>query len=199
MTSSPNRIHILTERLALCRPNENDLRAIYEIHADPETNRHNPKGPMQSESEAVDILAHWQAEWDDKGWGYWSIALCSNPERIIGFGGISTRPRFGGNSLLQKLMAENAANLYFRFRPEAWGRGYANEMAQQALQLAFGAAGVQRVVGITRESNTLSRKALERIGLSFHEHSNDVPGQEPSLVYAIDAASFAVQTAAIPC
>jgi RimJ/RimL family protein N-acetyltransferase len=199
MTSMPNRIHLLTERLALCRPSESDLRAIYEIHADPETNLHNPKGPMQNESEAVDVLAHWQVEWADKGWGYWSIALRSDPERIIGFGGISTRPRFGGNTLLQSLMRQNAANLYFRFRPEAWGRGYANEMAQQALQLAFGAAGVQRVVGITRESNTLSRKALQRIGLSFHEHSNDVPGQEPSLVYAIDAASFAVQTAAIPC
>jgi RimJ/RimL family protein N-acetyltransferase len=199
MTPSPNRIHILTERLALCRPNEDDLRAIYEIHADPETNLHNPKGPMQNESEAVDVLAHWRAEWDDKDWGYWSIALRSDPERVIGFGGISTRPRFGGNSLLQKLMAENAANLYFRFRPEAWGCGYANEMAQQALQLAFGTAGVQRVVGITRESNTLSRKALQRIGLGFHEHSDDVPGQEPSLVYVIDAASFSAHAAATQC
>lgn len=193
MKSTPSRVNALTERLVLYRPSEADLGAIHEIHADPETNRHNPDGAIQSEREANEMLARWKAEWRDQGWGYWSVALRGEPERIIGFGGISTRPRFGGGALVRMLGQKSAANLYFRFRPQAWGCGYANEMAQQALRLAFGKAGLQRVVGITRESNTSSRKVLERLGLNLLEISDDASGREPSYVYAIDAAVFVAQ------
>ncbi|PRC92811.1 GNAT family N-acetyltransferase [Solimicrobium silvestre] len=187
------RKHIISDRLVLFRPTEDDLSAIYEIHADPATNLFNPKGPMQSISTAVELLAHWQSEWDDKGWGYWSIALRSEPERIIGFGGVSNRPRFGGSALVQRLNSQNAANLYFRFRPDTWGLGYANEMAQQALRLAFDEAGLDCVFGIARESNVASRRVLERLGLNFVELSEDESGVDSNAVYSIDARTFSTR------
>ena len=184
---------VVTDRLILYRPSEAYIDAIYQIHAHPETNRYNPHGPMQSVHEANDLLKHWQSEWDEKRWGYWTVALRSDPRQIIGFGGISSRPRFGGSELTERLKLQNAANLYFRFAPESWGFGYAHEMAAKALELAFNQVGLQRVFGITREANYPSRRALEKLGLIYLETSNDnhVPGAQ--LIYAIDADSYAKQ------
>jgi RimJ/RimL family protein N-acetyltransferase len=192
MNSSPERIHMQTERLVLYRPSPADIAAIYAIHADPVLNRFSLRGPMRDETQAVDTLTHWHAEWEDQGWGHWSIATRAEPDRIIGFGGLSTRPRFGGAELVESLRQQHAANLYFRFSQDSWGKGYANEMAQQALQLAFGAANLRRVIGITSESNTSSRRALERLRLRYVEPYiyPDVPGHEPNLLYAIDAENF---------
>jgi RimJ/RimL family protein N-acetyltransferase len=184
---------IVSDRLILYRPRQDHLQSIYEIHANPDTNQFNPLGSMQNMMEAVELLQHWQLEWTEKQWGYWSIALGIEPDRIVGVGGISNRPRFGGKALVERLSKENAANLYIRFRPEAWGSGYASEMAEMALEMAFNQIGLKAVLGITRESNMPSRRALERLGLKFVEQSIDNHELGPQLIYSIDSESYAIQ------
>ncbi|MFZ6863533.1 GNAT family N-acetyltransferase [Undibacterium sp. Ji67W] len=185
-----NREHSFSDRLILYRPSADDFQAVFDIHANPQTNHFNPQGPMTTLEEAHGVLAHWQTEWDEKQWGYWSVALRSDPERIIGFGGISNRPRFGGNALVERLQRLHAANLYFRFSPEVWGSGYANEMAEKALDMAFNQIGLKAVLGLTRETNAPSRRALERLGFEFIEMSDDEHALGPQYIYAIDAKTY---------
>ncbi len=59
---------VTTPRLVLRRPSETDLEAIFEVHSDPETNVHNPAGPMTDPSEALLRLAEWQRGWLEQGY-----------------------------------------------------------------------------------------------------------------------------------
>jgi len=192
---SHRREHLVSGRLIFYRPGDDDIKAIFDIHADPDTNRFNPHGPMKNEDEAWTLLHHWQAEWDEKQWGYWSIALRSDPDRIIGFGGISNRPRFGGTDLVEHLRKIDGANLYFRFSPQAWGQGYAIEMAEKALETAFVDIGLKTVLGLTRETNKPSRKILERLGLKFIGMSSDQHELGAQCIYAMNAENFRMKSA----
>lgn len=170
-----------TARLWLRALREQDLDAVYELHADPVTNRFSPGGPMQSREAAAELLQGWLAHWQAQGFGYWAIALRERPEELIGLGGIMSRPVAGQPGLY----------LYFRFRPQHWGQGYASEMAQAALALAFEHLQAGAVQAVVQPANTPSRKTLDRLGLLLKGSLADVPGQPPSLQYEISAARWA--------
>lgn len=170
-----------TARLLLRAPREQDLDEIYGLHADPVTNRFSPGGPLHSAEAAAALLQGWLAHWQSQGFGYWVIAEREHPEQLLGCGGIMNRP-IGGQPGLY---------LYFRFRPHAWGRGYASEMAQAALSQAFDILHAPAVQAVVQPANTPSRKTLERIGMLLKGSLADVPGQAPSLVYEITAARWA--------
>lgn len=170
-----------TERLLLRAPADADLDTLFEVHADPVTNHHSPHGPLHERAEAQELLQQWQAHWQQRGYGYWVIALREQPAEVIGFGGIMAKPIDGQEGL----------NLYFRFRPQAWGQGYASEMALTALGLAFTQLQAPAVLAVVRPANTPSRKTLERIGMRLKGSLADVPGQAPSLLYELTAVQYA--------
>lgn len=170
-----------TARLLLRAPREQDLDALYELHADPVTNRFSPGGPLHSREAAAALLQGWLAHWQAQGFGYWMIAERERPDRLLGSGGVMNRPVAGQPGLY----------LYFRFHPHAWGRGYASEMAQAALAQAFEPLHAQAVQAVVQPGNTPSRKTLERIGMLLKGSLADVPGQPPSLLYEISASRYA--------
>ncbi len=172
---------MLTQRLILKRPTEADIDAIFELHSDPRTNTHNPAGPMQTRAAAAELFKTWDASWLEHGYGYWTVTLLSEPKTVIGFGGVmkkSIAPDLYGN------------NLYFRFRPEVWGRGYAGEMVSAALAHTFDKMGQERVFGSTRVSNISSRKTLERASFKLIGTVEDVPDREPSVLYRLERSAF---------
>ena len=172
---------LLTPRLALRAPQPSDLEAMFELHADPVTNRFSPSGPVATREASEALLAGWLAHWQAEGFGYWAITYRERPDQVVGFGGVMRRTVDGVSNLY----------LYFRIRPHAWGQGLASEMALAALNLAFDSLHEQRVLAVVVPANTPSRKTLERIGLLLKSSLADVPGQPPSLVYEITAERFA--------
>lgn len=142
-----------TDRLLLCRPEPADLRDHHAIHADPATNVHNPAGPQTDLATNEQQLAAWSWHWRKYGYGYWTVRLAATGE-VIGFGGV--RPAIGD---------ENGLNLAYRFRPTAWGNGYAQELARAALDLARAKAPGEPVVALIVPANTPSIKVAERLGL----------------------------------
>lgn len=180
-----------TARLTLRAPEASDLDAVFEVHADPITNRFNPAGALTSREAAQALLDGWQAHWQAQGFGYWAIALREQPEQLLGFGGIMAKPIEGHQSRLD-------LNLYFRFRPQAWGQGYASEMAMAALALAFDQLRAPAVLAVVRPSNMPSRKTLERIGMRLKGALADVPGQAPSLLYEMSAEHYATVPKQVP-
>ncbi|GLZ78642.1 GNAT family acetyltransferase [Actinorhabdospora filicis] len=148
--------HAHTARLCLRRPAPGDHTAMHEIHADPRTNEHNPGGPAGDPHETRAWLDGWIAEWDEHGLGYWSVRETCEGE-VIGLTGVR-RADIGGLA---------SYNLAYRFRPETWGRGYAQEAADAAVTAAARADPARRVAAVLRPSNAPSRKIALRAGLSY--------------------------------
>ena len=168
-----------TARLILRAPHVGDATAFFEIHADPETNRFNPAGPMTREraTSAFEAdLAHWQRH----GHGMWTISARASPDAVIGFGGLARR-LFGETERL---------NLGFRFGTPAWGRGYATEFAQAALATAWTALRAAEVWATVRENHAASRRVVEKIGMTRRDRVADPrAGVAASLWYAVESST----------
>jgi ribosomal-protein-alanine N-acetyltransferase len=170
-----------TARLLLRAPTADDLETVFELHADPISNRFSASGPTPTREASSELLDSWLAHWQAQGFGYWAIEAREQPGQVIGFGGVMSRTVAGVSGL----------HLYFRFQPQAWGQGLASEMAIAALDLAFGTLQAPAVLAVVLPPNTPSRKTLERIGMLLKSSSAELPGQALSLVYEMTAERFA--------
>ena len=75
------------------------------------------------------------------------------------------------------------AELGYRLRREAWGKGYGTEGAQALVAEAFGRLGFDRVRAQTMAVNLGSRRVLEKAGLQhvetvFPRFPHPIPGDE---------------------
>lgn len=168
-TSSPFAL-LQTPRLILRAPVPGDAAAVLAIHADPETNRHNPSGPMQSLTEAQARVRDWISDWSEHGLGYWCVSTLTQPQDVIGVSGVRVM-EWSGRQVL---------NLYYRFAPEAWGKGYAAEVASEAVRAAGALLPELPVVARIRPTNASSMRVAERAGLVRRPHL-DTPEH---LIYA---------------
>jgi RimJ/RimL family protein N-acetyltransferase len=142
-----------SERLLLCRPTIADADAYFAINSDPATNVHSPAAPISDPACASPVLELWSRHWREEGYGYWTVR---DPEsgHVLGFGGV--RPPLRG---------EDFINLYYRFRPSAWGKGYATEVGRSALSLASKVAPGLVVLALIRPANQPSIAVARRLGM----------------------------------
>ncbi|RSN13007.1 N-acetyltransferase [Nonomuraea sp. WAC 01424] len=153
--------------MVLSRVRPEDLQAVHEIHADPRTNLYNSAGPTVDLEASRAMLDLWLADWDETGIGYWAARLAGQ-SRVLGIGGIRHAAIEGTDAL----------HLYYRFRPDAWGHGYAVELARAALRVGRGLGTVVAVIG---DANAPSRRVAERAGL---HRTRTIPyGGVPSDLY----------------
>jgi RimJ/RimL family protein N-acetyltransferase len=145
---------VRTDRLILRLPRLEDENAIFAIHANPETNQHNPAGPMKDLTEAQERISQWIGDWSAHGIGYWCISTLNDPQ-VIGVSGVRVM-EWSGRQVL---------NLYYRYAPDAWGKGYAAEVAKEAVKAAKIHLPELPVVARTRPTNISSMRVAERAGL----------------------------------
>ncbi|RVX38180.1 RimJ/RimL family protein N-acetyltransferase [Nonomuraea polychroma] len=158
---------VQTARMLLSRVTGDDLPAVHELHSDSRTSVYNPSGPSPDLESSRAMLDLWLADWDERGLGYWAARLLGEPE-VIGFGGLRHAVVDG----------EHVLNLYYRFRPSAWGHGYALELAEAALRVG---KRLGTVVAVIRDTNAPSRRVAERAGM---RRDRTIPyGGVPSDVY----------------
>jgi RimJ/RimL family protein N-acetyltransferase len=82
------------------------------------------------------------------------------PEHVIGVAGLKVAAiKMPGDA------AFRALNLYYRFRPTAWGRGYAAEAVGAALGHARTLRADLPVCALIRADNEPSRRLAARLGL----------------------------------
>lgn len=177
-----------TPRLLLRAPGVEDLGSLLRLNADPAVCRFcacsTPLGREATEAQLQAWLSHWQAE----GFGHWAIAEQGRPDEVIGFGGVMRRSVGGHRGLY----------LYYRIAPQAWGRGLAAEMAQQALSLAFDELREGTVMASVQPANAPTRKTLEQLGLRLKGAVTEMPGLAASLLYELSASRWATQPRAEP-
>ena len=144
-----------TDRLILRRPEGADEAAALDLHTDPRTNRHHPAPAMVTRASSARIFHEIGLHWYRHGFGVWAVATQEDPHTLIGFTGLSHR-------LVQ---SRPALNLYYRYIPEAWGRGYATEGAREAVRLAEKLLPGLPVVAYTTIDNIGSQLTAQAAGL----------------------------------
>lgn len=163
-----------TERLLLRRPVPDDAASHFALHGDPATNLYNPSGPITDRRESGAILDEWCEHWDRAGFGYWAVSLRSDPDAVVGFGGIMRKTVAGAARL----------NLYFRLAPHVWGRGLATELGRSALDQASRVEESRETYALVRPDNLQSIAVIRKLGLVLVGEVDDVPGSGPSLLFA---------------
>jgi RimJ/RimL family protein N-acetyltransferase len=127
-----------------------NLPELVRLKADPRVFSamlHGVRTPERTREELEDDIDFWQV----RGYGTWAVHSLAD-ESFLGIAGLMERPDGRGVALR------------FAFWPEVRGRGYAREAAGAAL--AFGhRAGLARIIGVARETNTASRTVLAEIGM----------------------------------
>ncbi|MBB1244654.1 GNAT family N-acetyltransferase [Streptomyces durbertensis] len=155
-----------TSRLLLRRPTEADVEAILAIHRDPATCLHNPSDALTELTEAEELYQRWNDQWSRCGYGYW-VARAHDSERQLGFCGIKP----------MELRGVPILNLFYRFAPSAWGRGYASEAASAVATWASHHVPDLPLIARVRPANTASQRVAVRAGLTRAAHL-DGPGYD---------------------
>lgn len=161
-------IYLTTERLVLRWFEPHDVDNLFELDSDPEVMGF-LTGGRPTTRETVERTLHDRC---DRGAGYGRWAAEANGE-FIGWFALSRDEK----------TPPHEAELGYRLRREAWGKGYASEGSRALLHKAFTELGTRRVWAETMFVNTRSRQVMERIGLRFvrvfHVHFDDpIPGTE---------------------
>lgn len=139
-----------TPRL-LFRPfNEADLDALAAIVGDPRVSRFVGDGQMLDRSAAALWISRSRENVERHGYGTGAVVEQATG-RLVGWAGWA---RTEGEP----------EELVYGFAYEAWGQGYATEIAAALVRFAIAPLGLSELRAITYEDNLASRRVLERLG-----------------------------------
>lgn len=140
-----------TTRLYLREVEESDLDFLTALHRDPDVMRYiGPPRSRKSVQERIEKIR--QGYIDFPGRGIWMACELSN-DNPIGWG------------CLKDLDGSELIEIGYRLAKEAWGKGYATEIARTLVEYGFTDYGLDKIVGVTTPDNKGSQKVLEKAGL----------------------------------
>jgi RimJ/RimL family protein N-acetyltransferase len=157
----PGDPFLTTHRLVLRRFTAGDADLLVDLDGDPAVMRYINGGEPTSRDEIVDDYLPAFLSYYDRyaGYGFWA-ATDRSDERFLGW--FHLRPGEGA--------APDEPELGYRFRRDAWGRGYATEGSRALIATAFADLGAERVYATTMAVNVGSRRVMEKAGLRFVRH-----------------------------
>lgn len=161
-----------TERLILRRLTESDADHLHELDSDPDVMRLLTNGKPTSYEVIRDrILPALLAEYDRSPKHGRFAALDRTDGAFVGWFALRLRDD------------PDEAELGYRLRRPAWGKGYATEGCRALTHKAFTELGLQRVFAETMAVNRASRRVMEKCGMrhvrTFHvEFDDPIPGTE---------------------
>lgn len=187
------RVFLKTERLVLRRFTESDADDLFDLDGDPEVMRYLTGGkPTPCDKIRDETLPRFFDYYERfAGFGYWAAVERSTGEFL---GWFAFHPPEG--------RGPEEAELGYRLRRSAWGKGYATEGSRALIRKGFAELGVRRVVAETMAVNTASRRVMEKAGLAhartFHrEWREPIAGAEHGEVeYALMKADWERREAA---
>jgi RimJ/RimL family protein N-acetyltransferase len=143
---------ITTERLTLRPFAAEDVDELLDLFIDADVRRHLLDDMVVSREWVEEEVSSSQARFTESGCGLWTLTETSG-ESIVGFVGF--RPFFDPPEL----------QLLYGLLPSYWGRGFATEACEAAIDYAFGVLGLEDVRAATDAPNSASIAVLERLGM----------------------------------
>ena len=158
------QVFLETQRLVLRRFTMADVDNLVSLDADPGVMHFITGGIPTARAEIEnEVLPEFLGYYERfEGYGFWAAI-----EKLTGqfLGWFHFRPREGASP--------GEAELGYRLRKSAWGKGYATEGSRALIATGFTQFGVQRVVAEAMAVNLASRRVMEKAGLTlvrtFHQ------------------------------
>ncbi len=150
------RVFLETDRLLLRYAVRADVDDLYQLNSDPEVLRYLTAKPATRAAIETEVLPQFLIGPDGREPRTW-IAV----EKATGafLGGFALETPADGPA--------DEAELGYRLRPAAWGRGLAAEGARALVAKGFGELGLNRIWGQTMAVNLGSRRVMEKAGLTY--------------------------------
>jgi RimJ/RimL family protein N-acetyltransferase len=124
------------------------------MNADPEVREYFP-GLLTPEQSAASV-AQFQAELDQRGWGWWAVEVVATG-KFIGFTGLDP---------VDEDMPFTGVEIGWRLARSAWGHGYATEAALATLAFGFKTLALHEILAVTTAANLRSQAVMRRIGMT---------------------------------
>lgn len=179
-----------TARTRLRRFTQSDVDNLLALDGDPEVMRHLDDGrPRTRDRIERETLPAILAGYRDGG-GHWA-AIERATGTFLGWGELTRREH-------------GAHELGYRIMRACWGRGYATELSEALLHMAFTQLRAERVIATTMAVNAGSRRVMEKAGLRyvqtfFEDWPEPLDGAEHGEVeYAIERAQWGQRCAVAP-
>jgi RimJ/RimL family protein N-acetyltransferase len=150
----PSIEHFTIARLTATRIGAEDFDDLARMHGDERVMA--TLGGVISRAETRARIAAMIEHWERNGFGVWTFRTREG-ERFVGRAGLR-RVNLGGRDEIELLYAVAA---------EFWSGGYATEMAQAILKIAFEQLDIAEVVALTLPANRASRRVMEKAGLHY--------------------------------
>jgi RimJ/RimL family protein N-acetyltransferase len=144
-----------THRLLLRQWRDADVAPWAAMNADPAVREFFPEVLTHEQSAAS--LAHFRAELDERGWGWWAVEVAATGE-FVGFAGLDP---------VDEELPFPGVEVGWRLARWAWGRGYATEAGRACLDHGFDALGLDEILAITAAGNERSRAVMRRLGMTY--------------------------------
>lgn len=143
---------VRTARLAGRRPEAGDAPAYVRCLTDPRIDEAAWPADLRTADAARDVLADYERHWARWGFGPWTVLL---GEEIVGWVGLRHTDVEGRPEV----------EVLWLIAADHWNRGYATEMAREAVRVAFGALELDAIVAFTAVGNGASRAVMAKLGM----------------------------------
>lgn len=145
-----------TPRLVLTMWNKGDAEMIRQLHSTVETTRYLSGAAPWTLEKAEERLKSWFDEHAQDGTTKYKM-LRRDDGRFIGRAGFSRFLESGRGEF----------ELGYSIRQDAWGNGYATEIAGALAQWFFSRGFAKQFIAFTHPENTASQRVLQKIGMQY--------------------------------
>ena len=155
-----------TERLIIRPITMDDLQDFYEMDSQPEVHIYLKNEPVKSIDETKLIIENLLNQYKEFGHGRVAV-IEKETGKMIGWTGF--------HYIDEKIAINNRFDFVdfgYRFRKEAWGKGYATEAAKACMDFYRENMTDIKINAITHLDNKASRRVLEKIGFEVTETFN---------------------------
>lgn len=167
-------ITLKTERLSLRPLEAGDAEAYAAIRFHPEVTKWLPSAEGAPIEAARATIGRFATGWRQRRYAPWGVFRL---DQLIGHGGLNFVPEFG------------EAEVLWALHPDAWGKGYATEVARAALAYGFDTLGMDLIFAITLPDNVASQAVMRRLGLTYRRRV-DYKGFRDIVWFDIDSETW---------
>jgi RimJ/RimL family protein N-acetyltransferase len=111
---------------------------------------------VPSEQDVIDSTLDKERHWERHRFGLW-VQRERDSGKIVGRGGLQWT----------HVVDCNEVEVAWVVDPERWGQGFATELAEASIEIAFGPLGLNEIVAFTLPHNVASRRVMEKTGFVY--------------------------------
>ena len=145
---------ISTPRLLLRRVQPSDLPDYCAFYADARVMA--TLGGVRDHAWTAQYLEKQIVHWEQHGFGFWTVRDKATG-RFVGRGGLRGT----------RIEDRDEVEIGYGFVADAWGQGFATELAAESVRVAFEVLELRELVCFTLPTNLASRRVMEKVGFRY--------------------------------